>query len=197
MTRQILVSVGLMVASFIAIPVVESSPAGAAPPTAIQQCMNDGWQTLTSASGQPFKNQGQCISYEIHHPVGLADVTNSSFSGTQTFAAASGCFTFETFDAAYPGSAAVGNASLHIAGCVDAFPPSQYAGSFTITTGVGTLSGSASGSVALQLPNVVVQLTLSVNAGTGSFAGTTGSLLFSAAFPLASEQSFVGSVALP
>lgn len=84
-----------MVAPFIAIPVVESAPAGAAPPTAIQQCMNDGWQTLTSASGQPFKNQGQCISYEIHDPVGLADVTSSSFSGTQTFAAANGCFTLE------------------------------------------------------------------------------------------------------
>jgi hypothetical protein len=169
-----------------------------ATPTIKQQCMNGGWRTLTDASGQPFRNQGQCIAFAIHPPISLADLANSSFTGTQTFAAVNGCpFTYQTFDAIYPGSAAVGNVSLHVAGCVNAFPPSQYAGSFTITTGVGTLSGSASGSVALQLPNVALQITLSVNAGTGSFTGTTGGLLFSTMAPLITQPSFVGSVTVP
>jgi hypothetical protein len=86
-----------------------------------------------------------------------------------------------TFDAVYPGSAAVRNVTLHIAGCVS--DPYTYAGSFTITTGVGTLSGSATGVVTEQIIGGMLeesyQITFSVNAATGSFAGTTGSLLFS------------------
>ena len=81
------------------------------------------------------------------------------------------------FDAVYPGSAAVGNVTLHIAGCVS--DPYTYAGSFTITTGVGTLSGSAPGTVTEQIVGGDLeesyQITLSVTTATGSFSGTTGS----------------------
>ena len=90
------------------------------------------------------------------------------------------------------GRAAVGNVSLHIAGCAT---PSTFAGSFTITTGVGTLSGSATGPIIEQEIGVdlvqIYQITLSVNAATGSFAATTGSLLFST-----SSQANVASVAV-
>ena len=160
-----------------------------------------GTSASTAGSSETFTTLGiwtGTISYPV---VSLADISSSSFSGTQTYTGISGCaFTYETFDAVYPGSAAVGNVSLQIAGCVDAFPsatPSQYTGSFTITTGVGTLSGSASGLVSLQLPNVVAQIALSINARTGSFTGTTGSLLFSATFPLVSDLSFVASLTVP
>ena len=87
-----------------------------------------------------------------------------------------------TFDALYPGSAAVGNVTLHIAGCVS--DPYTYAGSFTITTGVGTLSGSATGSITYigDTLESSYQITLSVTTATGSFSGTTGSLLFSAPY---------------
>ncbi len=161
-----------------------------------------GTSVLTVGSTETFTTLGIWIG-TIHYPVvSLADLASSSFSGTQTFAQVSGCpFTYETFNADYPGSAAVGNVSLQIAGCVEAFPsemtPSQYIGSFTITTAAGTLSGSASGSVSLDLPNVVEQITLSVNAGTGSFTGTNGSLLFSTTMPFISQPSFVGSVTVP
>ncbi len=75
-----------------ATPVVVSFPPGSAPavlstepvsdsayaigtspatvPTAKQQCKDGGWRTLTDASGQPFKNQGQCIAYTNHDPNG-------------------------------------------------------------------------------------------------------------------------------
>lgn len=33
------------------------------PPLAKDDCKNGGWQSLTNASGEPFRNQGQCIQY--------------------------------------------------------------------------------------------------------------------------------------
>lgn len=35
-------------------------------PTSKDQCKKDGWQGLEDANGQPFKNQGQCVSYFNH-----------------------------------------------------------------------------------------------------------------------------------
>jgi hypothetical protein len=65
MVRRLLASVFLATFPVVVIPIAVTSTsarAGAAPPTAVQQCKDGGWQTLTDASGQPFKNQGQCIS---------------------------------------------------------------------------------------------------------------------------------------
>jgi hypothetical protein len=58
------------------------------------------------------------VTVTVANP-GLADLANSSFTAT-----ASGCrwkrlwHRVFAFDAVYPGSAAVGNVTLHIAGCV-------------------------------------------------------------------------------
>ena len=89
---------------------------------------------------------------------------------------------YGTIDAVYPGSAAVGNVTLHIAGCDT--DPYDFAGSFTITTGVGTLSGSATGLITYigDTLDANYQITLSVTTATGSFTGTTGNLLFSAPY---------------
>lgn len=35
-------------------------------PTSKDQCKKDGWQSLEDANSQPFKNQGQCVSYFNH-----------------------------------------------------------------------------------------------------------------------------------
>jgi uncharacterized protein YjbI with pentapeptide repeats len=123
---------------------------------------------------------------------GLTDLANSSFTVT-TSDVGSGCgLVHLTFDAVYPGSAAVGSVTLHMAGCVSG-APFTYAGSFTITTGVGTLSGSATGPVTVQIIGGMLeqsyQINLSVTTATGSFTGTTGSLLFSA-----SSQTAVASL---
>ena len=76
----------------------------------------------------------------------------------------------------------MGNVTLHIAGCVS--DPYTYAGSFTITTGVGTLSGSAKGSITYIGDTLEASygITLAVTTATGSFAGTTGNLGFSAPY---------------
>jgi hypothetical protein len=34
------------------------------PPTSKDECKDGGWKTLTTADGEPFKNQGQCIKYQ-------------------------------------------------------------------------------------------------------------------------------------
>ena len=93
-------------------------------------------------------------------------------------------------DAIYPGNAAVGNMTLHIAGGATR---TTYAEFFTITTGVGTLSGSATGTITIPDGTTLVelyQITRFVVDATGSFEGTMGSRLFST-----SSDTSVASVA--
>ena len=123
MVRRLLASVFLAAFPVVVIPIAVTSigaRAGAAPPAAVQQCKDGGWRTLTDASGQPFKNQGQCISYFIHNPVSLADL-GGPFSGTTSFrlGTASCPLAEQSFDATYPGSSAVGSVTLHLVGCVN------------------------------------------------------------------------------
>jgi hypothetical protein len=96
----------------------------------------------------------------------------------------------------------VGTVTLHIAGCADPFSTMSFnSGSFTISTNVGALSGTASGPVTLTSgPGglaVLFQLTLSVLAGTGSFAGTTGTLHFVTLYPAMAPATFTGTVTVP
>ncbi len=119
-------------------------------------------------------------------PVSVADLVTSSFSGTGSQTTTSGCSgDFLTFAGSYPGNAAVGTVALNVAGCFDS-DASSFSGSFTITTGVGALSGSASGPESTTYESTggpgitpvsdIFELTLSISAGTGSFAGTGGAL---------------------
>lgn len=203
MVRRVLVVLALAVVPFVAIPTALAPGAGAAPPGPVLACMNNGWQTFREASGQPFRNQGQCIAYQIHHPVSFADLASSSFNGTVSAAVAEGLcpgpppdFVYLIFDAVYPGSTSVGNVNLQVAGCFNLLQ-GFYSGTFTITTNVGTLSGNAAGPVTFEgsLPTVILAfpLALSINAETGSFTGTTGALQFSATTPFPSSE-FVGTV---
>jgi hypothetical protein len=136
--------------------------------------------------------------------VSLVDLASSSpFTGMATFSQPPDCyFAKQTFDAAYPGSTSVGTVTLHIAGCADPFQTMSFnSGSFTITTNVGALSGTASGPVTLTSTggslSVLFELTLSVVTGTGSFAGTTGGLQFVTLYPASAPSTFVGTVTVP
>ncbi len=138
-------------------------------------------------------------------PVSVADlVPSGSFSGTvSSQSGASGCsYDFLTFTGSYPGNAALGTVNLNVAGCFDS-DANSFSGSFTITTGVGTVSGSASGPVVITTTitgRMVTpvsdnfELTLSVTAGTGSFAGTTGSLQAVLDTPYNNFTSFEGTL---
>src|SRR2546421_107541 len=71
-------------------------------------------------------------------------------------------------------AAGAGIATLHIQGCVDP-GITTYTGTFTISTSGGSVSGSASGPINFFV-SPTFDLTLAVTSGTGTFAGTTGTL---------------------
>jgi hypothetical protein len=154
---------------------------------------NGSYVLVSVASGPGGSGFSTGVTVTVANP-GLADLAKSSFTVTGSdVVGGNGCsFVYGAIDAVYPGSAAVGDVTLHMAGCVT---PSTFTGSFTITTGVGTLSGSAMGPIIEEEIGVdlvqIYQVTLSVNAATGSFAGTTGNLLFST-----SSRPNVASVAV-
>jgi hypothetical protein len=202
MVRRLLTSVLLAAFPVVVIPIAITSmaaQAGAATPTAVQQCNDGGWQTLTDASGQTFANQGQCVSYFIHIPA-LADLAGS-FSGTTSFTSATdGCaFVQQVFDATYPGSSAVGSVTLHLDGCIVIGSPFTYAGTFAITTSAGTLSGNAAGPINNVIPPQPVdfELTLTVVSGTGAFAGTTGTIHVSIQWLGGNPAPVTGLVTVP
>jgi hypothetical protein len=177
-------------------------------PLSVSQCEQGGWQSLTNVQGQPFGNQGECITYLIHNPVSLADLTGS-FSGTTSWTFfGNGCsFVNQFFDATYPGSSAVGSVALHLDGCIvlGAFPQISYTGAFAITTSVGTLSGHTTGPIdnLLGPGSVDYELTLTVLSGTGAFAATTGMINVSILWPppplpgVPSSSPVTGSVTIP
>lgn len=210
MFRRLLAGVLVATTSWVAVPVAlmhASSPAGASPPIAVQQCKNGAWRTLTNTSGSTFANQGQCISYRILHPISLADLAGS-FTGTTTIFFP-GCLPGlgQSFDAVYPGSADVGNVTVHVVACIAA--NQTWSGTFTITTNVGSLSGSdvgpfvsrASPSGCLFNEEFIFDQLLTVNTGTGSFAGATGTLHFSTIWPDcsagSSSSTIQGTVTVP
>jgi hypothetical protein len=156
--------------------------------------MNGDWQTITEASGQPFVNEGLCIDYAIHHPVSLEDLAGSltgPFS-EQIFVGACAPGPFQvTLSSTYAGSNAVGPVVFQMVGCSGAAFGVGHLffvnGPFTLTTKVGTLSGTAFGpfvGVLLSFSGPgTATLTLTATSGTGLFTGTTGTLNANLQFP--------------
>jgi hypothetical protein len=141
--------------------------------------------------------------------VSLADVVSGTqgFFGTVTIpGGCAGGDGVQDFDATYPGSSNVGGVALHIVGCFGNSSISSSGlglnnGLFTITTNVGTLNGTAAGPETFPSAShtsLFVRLALSVQGGTGSFAGTTGSLQLEAntGIPLGESTGFSGTVSL-
>ena len=151
MVRRLLASIFLTTFPVVVIPIALTSigaRAGAAPPTAVQQCKDGGWQTLTDASGQSFKNQGQCINYLIHNPVSLADLAGS-FSGTTSVGGGTVVCSYRAAlrrHVSWKPRRGIGDASP--GRCFNPLGfPFTYTGIFAIATSVGTLAGNANGAV--------------------------------------------------
>ena len=181
------------------------SPVGAASTQeqSSDQCKDGGWHSLTDAHGQPFRNQGQCISYFIHNPVSLADLSGSFSGTTLRVYPPTSCGTEQPFDATYPGSPAVGSVILHIEVCgKEPIRQFFYTGTFTIATNVGTDSGNAAGQSDFPVnccQPMGIELTLTVLLGTGAFAGTTGTIYVSMVqyFSHSPVLPITGSVTVP
>jgi len=162
------------------------------------QCKLGGWRNLVDAHGAPFRNQGQCVSSvqpsttRHHNRANLADLAGS-FTGTQSFTFTDCAFVHQVFDASYPGGT-IGTVTLQIDGCVSSSITS-YAGTFTISTGAGTLSGTASGPMTSSGTGYTFDLTLAITAATDGFAGTTGTLHVIVTWP--GGPSITGVVTVP
>jgi hypothetical protein len=175
-----------------------AAPVGAAQSAAASSgtaaCLHGGWRSFSDPQGHPFRNQGQCVTWMRFHPVTLADLAGSFTGGTGSSepnggtCPAVGADYYLTFDTTYPGSAAVGTVALHYEGCAhiqtDEFTP----GTFRISTNVGALSGTATGSFTATLDrnfDVTLDffLAFTPTSGTGAFANTTGVLGFTQHVP--------------
>jgi hypothetical protein len=119
----------------------------------------------------------------------LADLSGSYVGGTGSAVQNGGTcppvgFAFYLkFDTAYTGSAAVGTVALHLEGCADFSNDNFTAGTFRLSTNVGSVTGTADGSATATLdqnfnPVVDLSLTFTVTSGTGAFSTTTGTLRF-------------------
>jgi hypothetical protein len=171
-------------------------PGGAAPLGAAQfaavssgtaACLHGGWRNFSDPQGHPFRNQGQCVTWMRFHPVTLADLAGSFTGGTGNSVPnggtcpPAGADYYLTFDTTYPGSASVGTIALHYEGCAHILTDEFSSGTFRISTNVGSLSGSATGSFTATLDqnfNVTLDffLAFTPTLGTGAFANPTGVL---------------------
>jgi hypothetical protein len=61
------VSSGVIFAPWLIAPAPGGACIGGNVATDKDQCKNDGYKNLTDANGEPFKNQGQCVSYSNHN----------------------------------------------------------------------------------------------------------------------------------
>jgi hypothetical protein len=141
------------------------------------------------------------FSYPV---VSLTDLAGSPTGTLSAVSGSNGCsFLDATFSATYPGSSAVGTVTLQMDGCIPLVlppTPAPFAGTFTLTTNVGTLSGTVAG----QITNVLLPpsnvgpasatLTLAATSGTGDFTGTTGTLNVSLQWPVPGSLSFTGTI---
>ena len=109
----------------------------------------------------------------------LADL-NGSFSGTSTLEGSASCTTppvhSQDLDADYAVANAAEEVHLHVAGCVDPGTATWDRGTFTIATDVGTVQGTASGSISDVGGEFHIELDITVTSGTGEFAGDTGTM---------------------
>jgi len=178
-------------ALLVAIPAAAVSAAQSAKlPASARACFNGGWHTLSNAQGGTFKSQGQCVAFMLQHPATLADLEGSYVGGTAsavqnggTCPPVGGFDFYLKFDTTYSGSAAVGNVALHLEGCADFLNDNFTGGTFTLATNVGSVTGTAAGSVSAFLDQnfqVTVNLfsTFTVTSRTGAFSTTTGTLQF-------------------
>ena len=153
------------------------------------------WNTTTVPSGsyflasEAFNSAGSAFS----SGVGVTVVTLADLQSTSTF---TGSFTFldcalppadSQYVATYPGSSSVGTVTLTVSPC---------SSSFTMTTGVGTVSGTILPASLNPIPpdGLDAIWPLNVVTGTGLFAGMTGVLFFYADSP--GTGGFSGNVSL-
>ena len=148
---------------------------------------NGSYLLLSEAFGAGGSAFSSGVSVTVANP-GLADLqSTSTFTGSFTLLDCALPPTSSQYVATYPGSTSVGIVTLTVSPC---------SSSFTITTGVGTLSGTILPASLNPIPPEGLDAIwpLNVVTGTGLFAGMTGVLFFYADSP--GTGGFSGNVSL-
>ena len=152
---------------------------------------------MSDPTGAAFGSRAACIRWATVHPGGaltLADV-GGAFSGTESFTFEC-TFVRQIFSAAYPTRGRVGVGSMTIDGCVDG-AIANYSGTFSISTPLGTVSGTAVGPLNTATSPVVFHLVLTATASTGAFAGLSGTLLADISWGGFPATAITGTITAP
>ncbi|MGZ4683061.1 MAG: hypothetical protein ACXWBN_17165 [Acidimicrobiales bacterium] len=196
----VLASIAIAVLAFI--PLV-AAPAGAQPvstagvPTSVAACKHGGWRTLTDPVGASFATRAACIRWATAHPGGtlrLSDLSGT-FAGVESFTFEC-TFVHQTFDASYATRGRVGTATMAIEGCVDG-SITTYTGTFSISTPIGSVSGTVAGTLQAVTTPATFHLVLTPTASTGAFTGLSGTLLVEIRWNGFPETAITGTVAAP
>jgi hypothetical protein len=108
-------------------------------------------------------------------PVTFADL-DGSFTGTSDIPGSAPCPNIrnQDFDAEYTVRNAAREVELHIQGCADPGTERYFGATFTIDTDVGTILGTASGSMVGTSAGFQYELELTATSGTGQFKTERG-----------------------
>jgi hypothetical protein len=147
-------------------PVAVAAPSPVTNP--FTPCRSDGYLSVVTVKGQPFKNAGECIAYVVRGGK-LGSVANAAVSGPFVGSVAPlepPCgFLHQTWDLAYAADAG-GVGALTMDTCVNAGTPFFVTGTFSLTTPAGTtLGGTLLGTGDAGSADIALDLVLSPSSG--------------------------------
>jgi hypothetical protein len=154
-------------------PVAVAAPSPEANPKT--PCRFDGYLSVVTVKGQPFKNAGECIAYVVHGGK-LGSVASAAvsgpFAGTVAPLEPPCGFLHQTWDLAYAANAG-GVGALTMDTCANTGTPFFVTGTFSLTTPAGTtLVGTLRGTADAGTVDIVLDLVLSpLSGGSITLAG--------------------------
>ncbi len=163
--KKLLVALVALIALGLA-PVAVAAPSPVTNP--MTPCRFDGYLSVVTVKGQPFKNAGECIAYVVRGGK-LGSVASVAVSGPFAGAVApleTSCgFLHQTWDLAYAADAG-GVGALTMDTCANAGTPFFVTGTFSLTTPAGTtLGGTLTGTADATTVDIVLHFVLSPSSG--------------------------------
>jgi len=164
--RKLLPIVAIIaIAGFGLMPVAAAAPSPVTDP--MKPCRFDGYLSVVTVKGQPFKNAGECIAYVVRD--GKLEVASAAvsgpFAGTVAPLELPCGFLHQSWDLTYVANAG-GIGTLTMDTCVNVATPFFVTGTFSLTTPAGTtLVGTLLGTADAGTVDIVLDFVLSPSSG--------------------------------